>query len=1098
MTGARISLISTVTRQVVDLMLAIARNPEDELLSSLGTELSSNHTFHEDQPSTELSEPTHGSCSRSDSERNSHSVITNGEWRGGAHLSSASGDTRLALTPEPRISVPVNIVLESVDWNGPLMAGLDISSSGSRQCMGRNTRPSTARGSEWERVSYVVGGGHVTPPIQAEVPQRRPRPLSTPLLRSLRHQDEGLSNTSHHQWRTKGDLTRFMVTATLQFMDTVLRVVSLALYLNHKCYFQFTALFFTQSCAALLAAYITFHDADVLLFIQDATQRSLRLRRCVEVLACLICACCQGIHVKRALTRQFHTAEVFTEFDTQVNRRRRSNKPLPFAAAERTLPTAFIMGVPFLLVSSARVFLTPHEWPPRDIQLLLVSCIVTLLTASMGIMEIDVAVSTLVTARVKNQPTYAMMHVLFRAAEVSLRVVIISCVFGLFSPCIAAVITFSDYVAGVAALRLQSPDDEGYVVHCLVAVGLLVSDLTHFVDQPSFGFPARRISQDLLFYRVITFVTTFAVATSMWKGHLIDAWTEDLAFGPLIIGCSACFYLLLKLTPTIRLTGHDLHTAACVGDDELILRLLVPQAQGQILDVNSVTKDGLDLTPLMIAAREGKLKALEVLVGKNARHDLKNVAGDTALHLAARNFHVEICKVLVQHGADRDERNEARQIPLDMASHRSPRRITDELLAVLAPSAGVITPKLTASAMSTVTVGAQVVNSTDLRGLFPDAAESDEPSPSALASVSALILARSAGLFARRLLNHHHDAVRNDQASCGTFQLGTLRRVRELGQGGFGRVIEVELPSEPGRRLGRHRGRQLHFALKLQHKVRSEGQARAEVLALSRAIHPFIVRLERAFQTNECFALLLELCPTDLNRILCEGDNQGSCLGLGAKDVATYMGQVLLALTFLHSTEVVYRDVKPENVLISEDNQAKLTDFGLAKKVTPCYRITFAGTAGFLAPELTSPMSPQSESVQGEDSVSVSVIGPGPGYSTHTRRGDPYKCDAYSFGVTLQLTLLGTDGARKKEVRSKGTLMLPLLIDEDENTQLCDQLLAVGRLSKHAHALLLKRLLPFRPELRSRLCDTEVMNHPFFLESLGCSDLAWHLMPPLD
>ena len=46
-------------------MLAIARNPEDELLSSLGTELSSNHTFHEDQPSTELTEPTeltHGFC----------------------------------------------------------------------------------------------------------------------------------------------------------------------------------------------------------------------------------------------------------------------------------------------------------------------------------------------------------------------------------------------------------------------------------------------------------------------------------------------------------------------------------------------------------------------------------------------------------------------------------------------------------------------------------------------------------------------------------------------------------------------------------------------------------------------------------------------------------------------------------------------------------------------------------------------------------------------------------------------------------------------------------------------------------------------------
>jgi serine/threonine protein kinase len=96
---------------------------------------------------------------------------------------------------------------------------------------------------------------------------------------------------------------------------------------------------------------------------------------------------------------------------------------------------------------------------------------------------------------------------------------------------------------------------------------------------------------------------------------------------------------------------------------------------------------------------------------------------------------------------------------------------------------------------------------------------------------------------------------------------------------------------------------------------------------LSYIKHPFIVGLNYAFQTAEKLFLILDYCPNgDLAAIL---GREGRITEDRAR---IYLCQILLAIEELHRLDVIYRDLKPDNIVLDAEGNCQLTDFGLSKE----------------------------------------------------------------------------------------------------------------------------------------------------------------------
>ncbi|XP_067015329.2 phosphorylase b kinase gamma catalytic chain, skeletal muscle/heart isoform isoform X1 [Anabrus simplex] len=112
--------------------------------------------------------------------------------------------------------------------------------------------------------------------------------------------------------------------------------------------------------------------------------------------------------------------------------------------------------------------------------------------------------------------------------------------------------------------------------------------------------------------------------------------------------------------------------------------------------------------------------------------------------------------------------------------------------------------------------------------------------------------------------------------------------------------------------------------------------------------HPYIIELHDVFESSTFIFLVFELCKH--GELF---DYLTSVVALSEKKTRYIMRQLFEALQHVHSKSIVHRDVKPENILLDDNFNIKLTDFGFARVLKPEERLfDLCGTPGYLAPEV--------------------------------------------------------------------------------------------------------------------------------------------------
>jgi protein kinase A len=110
--------------------------------------------------------------------------------------------------------------------------------------------------------------------------------------------------------------------------------------------------------------------------------------------------------------------------------------------------------------------------------------------------------------------------------------------------------------------------------------------------------------------------------------------------------------------------------------------------------------------------------------------------------------------------------------------------------------------------------------------------------------------------------------------------------------------------------------------------------------------HPFCISLDGITQNEKYLYISLELVNG--------GEFFSYLRGIGkfpVEQTRFYISQIISALEFLHSKNIIYRDLRPENILIQRSGYIKLSDFSYAKEING-RTYTLCGTPEYLAPEV--------------------------------------------------------------------------------------------------------------------------------------------------
>lgn len=158
-------------------------------------------------------------------------------------------------------------------------------------------------------------------------------------------------------------------------------------------------------------------------------------------------------------------------------------------------------------------------------------------------------------------------------------------------------------------------------------------------------------------------------------------------------------------------------------------------------------------------------------------------------------------------------------------------------------------------------------------------------------------------------------------------------------------------------------------------KVRSKDKIQSEVEILSQMNHPNVARLVRAFENENNVYMVMDLCENQSLIELMRNRKR-----LTEIEVRSYIAQLAQGIQYIHSKNIVHRDLKLGNLFLTQNMQLKIGDFGLSEKITyPNQKCnSLSGTPNYIAPEIL------------------------------TKVGHSYEVDIWAIGVIAYTMLVGS------------------------------------------------------------------------------------------
>jgi protein-serine/threonine kinase len=174
-------------------------------------------------------------------------------------------------------------------------------------------------------------------------------------------------------------------------------------------------------------------------------------------------------------------------------------------------------------------------------------------------------------------------------------------------------------------------------------------------------------------------------------------------------------------------------------------------------------------------------------------------------------------------------------------------------------------------------------------------------------------------------------------------KMNDFQKIKLLGKGSFGEVYLVKLK----------RNNKV-YAMKIldKYNVRESNQVehtKVERDLLVKTNCPFVVNIKFAFQDKENLYIITEFMQGGELFFHLHKEKR-----FDNEKAKFYIVEIILALEYLHSRKMLYRDLKPPNILIDKTGHIKLTDFGLSKifKSKNDKAYTICGSPNYLAPEI--------------------------------------------------------------------------------------------------------------------------------------------------